>query len=496
MATKISQELLVMILNNVKSIHDLYSSLLVNRTWCKITIPILWELAFDQEFNWMNYNKCRRRALCVRTYISCMDNQSRTLLTQSGFDLSSSPPQVTFNYPSFTREFRIDNLAHFISIYSQKIIGSYQDNYDNNNNKHIIIAKSRILFLEICKLIINRCTFLDSFKMTKVPKIFFENFLNSDLICSIFTLPGAAKVFKKFRTFVLETINDEPISLLYESLALICNNILNMDLEFRSDSQMEVLGKLICVQKRLENLSIIGVSYLNFNLLLWNIISQKEILKSLRLKSVSFYNFKGKLPIGQFTSLQELYIENCHELYSSECLSLASSFTQLSSFHFFYQCNKLPQKFIIKILETANTNLKNIYLDCLTIPSDTFSAILIYCTKITELTLLDLSLEQVIAIFNNNFNELKRFSFHCGIGLDANELLRKMVESVPESLEIIEIRMGIFNADSLRKFFKGWCSKEGGRNKKMIVNRQEQLFTLSNEHFKVIEEYGVQFNIK
>jgi hypothetical protein len=121
MATKISTELLIMILNNLESTQDLYSSLLVNRNWCKITIPILWELPLGQEC-YAGDKKLRKKALCIRTYISCMDTQARTLLTQNGFDLSSSPPQATFDYPSFTHKFIINNLVYFISTYSQQII--------------------------------------------------------------------------------------------------------------------------------------------------------------------------------------------------------------------------------------------------------------------------------------------------------------------------------------------------------------------------------------
>ncbi|CAG8497269.1 11184_t:CDS:1 [Diversispora eburnea] len=506
MAIKISAELLIMILNYVQLTQDLYSSLFVSRIWCKVTIPILWKLILVQE-GYMNHKELRKKALCIRTYISCMDSQSRALLIQCGFDLSSSPPQATFDYPSFTHKFRIDNLAYFISIYSQEIIGS---NHDDNDIS--ITAESRILFREICKLLINRCTFLDSFKLGEVHENFSGNNCNyNDLIGSILELPGAPKVFKRLETFVSATIKDEIIGPLYKSLTLICDNILNMDLEFNSDSQLQLLEKFISVQKRLENLSIIDNGYKNLsildngytncNSLLWVIISQKETLKSLRLNSVSFYNLEGKSsPIGQFTSLKELYIENCYGLYNSDYLFFASSLTQLSSLHLRYLYYMYPQEFIIKIFETANTNLKNICLELYRIISnDIFSAILSYCTKITELTLLDLSLEQVIAIFNNNFNELRRFSFDYN-GLDANELLCQMAESVPKSLETIEIRMGIFNADSLRKFFEGWCCKGGGGNKKIIVKRtrvsRKKLFALSDEHFKVIEEYGIQFDIK
>ncbi|CAG8548239.1 2299_t:CDS:1 [Diversispora eburnea] len=641
MASKIPPEILIKILNNVQSTQDLYSSLFVNRIWCKVTIPILWELPLGQEYR--STEKLKKKALCIRTYISCMDTQARTLLIQNGFDLSSSPPRATFDYPSFTHKVMIFNLFFFVFIYSPQNIGSYQHIKKYiNSNEIIITEKSKILFREIYKLIINRCTFLNSFKMTEVPKIFSKKILNNDLIGSILKLPGAPKVFKKLESFTSMIRNDSIlIRPLYESLALICHDILNMDLELNSKSQVELLGKLISVQKRLENLSISDKGYMRMshNLFLWDIISQKETLKNLRLKSVNFSNFVKKSStiekftsiqelyienchglyiadslffassftqlrsfhyfhsshrfneypqdfiikiletaninlknvsldlffttppdillailfyctkiteltlhnlspeqviaisslwdvisqigtlrtlrlksvnfynseeesssIVEFISLQELYIENCHELCKSDCLSFASSFTQLSSFHYFHSrilFNEYTQNFIIKILETANTNLKDICLDlCLTIPSEILSAILNYCTKIAKLTLHNLSPEQVIAIFNNNFQELRRFSFGHGMGLDANKLLCQISKNVPESLETIEIRMGIFSADSLRKFFEGWCHKRGGGNKMTIIKHHVRRLTLSDEHWKVIKEYGVQFDLE
>ncbi|CAG8607123.1 10779_t:CDS:1, partial [Diversispora eburnea] len=50
--------------------------------------------------------------------------------------------------------------------------------------------------------------------------------------------------------------------------------------------------------------------------------------------------------------------------------------------------------------------------------------ILNYCTA-----LLHLSPEQVIAIFNNNFNELRRFLFGCRGGFDANIKIRMVYEN-------------------------------------------------------------------
>ncbi|CAG8580570.1 4253_t:CDS:2 [Diversispora eburnea] len=165
------------------------------------------------------------------------------------------------------------------------------------------------------------------------------------------------------------------------------------------------------------------------------------------------------------TQTRTSLIENGFDLSSSQIIvenlchysDLIGSILKLpGSFHYFHSKYKLddyPQEFIIKILETANKNLKNICLDlCPIITFDIFSAILNYCTKITKLSLYYLSPEQVIAIFNNNSNE----------GFNANELLSRMAENVPKSLETIEIRMDYdnpwkFSADSLENFFGRWC---------------------------------------
>ncbi|CAG8510212.1 8169_t:CDS:2 [Diversispora eburnea] len=66
--------------------------------------------------------------------------------------------------------------------------------------------------------------------------------------------------------------------------------------------------------------------------------------------------------------------------------------------------------------------------------------------KLTKLTLLNLRPEQVIVIFDNNFNELRRFSFDNRNKIfDDNKILCKMAENVPESLETIEMIMGIIS---------------------------------------------------
>ncbi|CAG8539457.1 3153_t:CDS:2 [Diversispora eburnea] len=132
-----------------------------------------------------------------------------------------------------------------------------------------------------------------------------------------------------------------------------------------------------------------------------------------------------------------------------DCLFFASSFTQSSSFHFRSFYEKYPQEFI----RNSQYKIKKIYLNEHT--TDTFLAILSYCTNINELYLHNLRPEHVMAIFNNNFNELKKFSLDCWEVIFADELLCQM----QKSLETIIIKMVydcplIFSANSLRKFLK------------------------------------------
>ncbi|CAG8586004.1 7942_t:CDS:1 [Diversispora eburnea] len=89
-----------------------------------------------------------------------------------------------------------------------------------------------------------------------------------------------------------------------------------------------------------------------------------------------------------------------------------------------------------------------------------------------------------------------------------------MAENVPKPLETIIFIMDydnpwIFSANSLRKFFEGWRCKGGEGNKmprRLRIKRSStsdglllpslNLVAISSEHFKVIEEYGIQFDIK
>src|SRR5688572_9726320 len=76
---------------------------------------------------------------------------------------------IYHHHPSFTHKFKLDRLINLISEYPKPFLC-----LDIYYKKHT--TKSRILFREICKLIINRCSFLDHFELAEFPLIYFSEF--------------------------------------------------------------------------------------------------------------------------------------------------------------------------------------------------------------------------------------------------------------------------------------------------------------------------------
>src|SRR6266542_384474 len=73
---------------------SLYSCLLVNRFWCKISVRILWR-------NIRNYN----------TLINCLPSESKEILYKNEINFSTLKPP-TFNYASFCKSLSVYEVNH------------------------------------------------------------------------------------------------------------------------------------------------------------------------------------------------------------------------------------------------------------------------------------------------------------------------------------------------------------------------------------------------
>ncbi|CAB4419096.1 unnamed protein product [Rhizophagus irregularis] len=76
--------------------NHLYSCLLVNRYWCKVSVPILWSRALNY------YGSIHERQTKILSLLKCLDQKSRNNLINNGITFPFSFDEVTiFQYTSY-----------------------------------------------------------------------------------------------------------------------------------------------------------------------------------------------------------------------------------------------------------------------------------------------------------------------------------------------------------------------------------------------------------
>src|SRR5436190_18829274 len=77
--------------------YSLHSCLLVNRLWCKIAIPLLWNNPWQGTPILMDEDYKKNWPALIRTLLSCLPEESKEILRKNGIDLllqksPSKPP--------------------------------------------------------------------------------------------------------------------------------------------------------------------------------------------------------------------------------------------------------------------------------------------------------------------------------------------------------------------------------------------------------------------
>src|SRR5688500_7043366 len=87
---------------------SLRSCLLVNRLWCKVAVRILWKDIWNTRYSLGGKLSRPYRAhvpfSILSTLISCLSNESKTLLYENGVSITTPTPNLPlFNYISFIK---------------------------------------------------------------------------------------------------------------------------------------------------------------------------------------------------------------------------------------------------------------------------------------------------------------------------------------------------------------------------------------------------------
>ncbi|CAG8626700.1 15336_t:CDS:2 [Acaulospora morrowiae] len=487
--------------------QDLHPCALVNREWCEVAIPILWLIPMNSpSWTW-------KSTLYLRTLLSTIGEESRTLLEKNTIDLSTSPAGTLFNYASYPRTLGVTNLLLSIDFYlfpnRQKPMK--RDEKDMN--------QLRLMFKELCKLFIANCN-ISTIEIGESTGIYYSVI---DEISLIPTFPGAKKSLERLTTLSYSNQYSSKITSMFESMSTFVMNLSSIHSYIMDSSQAMALAKLISTQRKLEHLSLALPTVTDkliagrnlsqerdcFVHIFGAVASQKYNLIVLELKNINFrFVPKNSLEgLASCSTLQILELIQCEGLETDQAKALSMSFPLLKNFVFKASPEideKYPDEFITEIFRTASNHLEEILLEDHT--EHTITSITRYCRNVRKLFLESLEQEQILSIFSN-CSQLKSISFDCGKGFDANDFLRKMALCVPKTLEAMEIHMflrnpWLFTPESLKIFLESCkCSfKQLVIQHDLVVNRfyddstapeDVEMTTMDEEHFNVIKRAGV-----
>ncbi|RGB41389.1 hypothetical protein C1646_810712 [Rhizophagus diaphanus] len=446
--------------------NSLYSCILVNRFWCRMTIPILWKnpLAFKN----ISHDKF------YTTIINMLPTSSIKFLVENNIVLPSPiiSRRPLFNYLSFLSQI----LPSFINGIINLLIEDEKSdimNFQNIQNSYKLI----LLEQEIYKLFINNCKNIISFHWQTV--------------LPLFQFPGSFTCFSKLYSLIIDfqCIN----SLTLNNMAQICQNIGDLKLLYCNGNNPGLI-KLVDAQKNLKSLLIYFKGGQKRCTQLSEVIERKagKLTKLIIKPCIAPISPKFLLSLKYLKHL-ELNNDNGYEFYDEgiemqewrKYLSIVS-FPELQ----YLKISYLPNYDDYKLIEKSHQGLLEInicrryeYQDSV-YTSKLIKAIAKYCPRIKKLA-IDVELE--------NLDEIREMLLNCPqletIDLSAinekqiicDKLLEVIIDFSPKSLYKFSFNgYWIFSVEGLQIFFENW------RNKFPI----KFYISFSDESW-VTEEYGI-----
>ncbi|GBB86057.1 hypothetical protein RclHR1_01250020 [Rhizophagus clarus] len=319
-----------------KDFSTLYSCILVNRLWCRLTIPLLWENPFSIPTRNHRY---------IEIYLCHLNENGKAKFNEYKVNNNLIPSNTLFNYPSFIKNLNIRSICFSI----KRWIPTFAD----NNHKKL----KKLVYWSLFEVFIENRGILNSFEIEMSTINHFENF--DDTIKLILQNPNFIHNIENLTFHIYFSFpNIKNIILFLEFLSSNCNSISSISFEFpiiNIDNFLLIekcLCQIIISQSNLQKISF-GSESISYSPSL-SLKSLKNSNCSNSLNVIIFYYIDFKNII---TILQEVFdhlnvLESIHLLY---CDSLNSDFV-----HQIIKINKpfrLKSLFINEILNIESLQL-------------------------------------------------------------------------------------------------------------------------------------------
>ncbi|PKY49144.1 hypothetical protein RhiirA4_464997 [Rhizophagus irregularis] len=296
----------------------LYSCLLVNHLWCKISVRIFWR------------NSCKYSTSNVITLTSCFPSESKEILYKNGITILTPITKFPiFNYASFCNVLSFKNIRKkVLDLIKQEII------YSKNRICGCIVIQ------EICKM------FMD--QISSLKELLFFDYCRSAHILTLH--PKSEYCLKNLSEL---RCNSSFTCENFRQLSKICHSIVLLYIEHGSPFISDGLGKLISVQKNLKYFKYFGTM----------LRRSTPIFSKLPNTLIKLEIFGGQVQISysfltKLVNLQELEISSSDDKIFEDFANL--QLPQLQTLKFINAYPKL--ELLIKFLEINGKNLKEFHI--------------------------------------------------------------------------------------------------------------------------------------
>ncbi|CAG8504524.1 17089_t:CDS:1 [Cetraspora pellucida] len=443
---------------------SLFSCLLVNRLWCKLTIGLLWSRPFEYHIN------VKRFSMIIQTYISCLPIAEKQMLISKNKRILPNIPtkrsflnamdktksysdqdKLLFNYPKYLRKLDLSNFQNGVKQYLTTVnIESYQlIAFTVQILLNFLIQSTDILH----HLVINNPIMRLFFDITLFPNI--------DNINQKFSSLSKIDLFLQ-RKDALETYQGYIKLVAHISKHSKNLNQISIVNDFQ-DCQLEILRhifRLIENQSYLEEITI--WEFQNPSTFQWiytALKSQSNSLKYLGIKR--FRNFTIFLDfLKSCRSLKSLEILDffVEEGYTPLYIPFTSTNTEEIKLEKFSCCENYSKSSVFSltmtiILRMANKNLRELILGDST--DELIEEIQHNCPNIIKLslTLYTTSFETLLPLLASSKLEFLYLESKYGSSALTPVFMKKLATSLPKSLLHLGMDLGIVN-EGLQIFFE------------------------------------------
>ncbi|CAG8662484.1 8970_t:CDS:1, partial [Acaulospora morrowiae] len=491
-------EIYEQIFKNFNKRGDIFSSLLVNRKWCRLAVPLLWRSPFSKEFHYAaNTHKI------IRTYLSCLDEEARKLLSEDGIDMSNSPSGTLFDYVEFLQQLDISELKRNIN----KCHTNFKRIHDD-----AITYKLQLMYTELCKLFMKKCKSIYAlYEVYDDQGWFVDPIPIRSFSIPLPSLPGADRCLKYLKRF--DSAENSKNGIVYRELSQMCNEIVALSVKIGSYNEGITLPELVASQKHLKSFHL--SSFNSSNICVWfnddcfgptfrSLASQKNTLTEVLISGITFRDIDLSCldTLGECKELRSFGLLRCEALSERHLEVLSNSFQNLESFTFIAGQEIIPARGITGFLKTANANMKKISFDVV-VPG-AIKVITDHCENVESLSVCTRQPEEIFMIFQN-CRHLKLLLYDLEIGFISDELLTKLSEYVPKSLKTLSFYVNLvypwtFSSESLKIFLDG-CKKsaqleffslESANSPYFWYEEEEGMDRIAEEHFRVLQESGIK----